>query len=347
MRLSNEYRDDPLEIGAASVGLAQNEFDAVTGSIVPLRFSGNPGICVPGRAPAISDPVDLRVNSQADLVVSLFLTAPARQLAQVIRKDTSVAIRGGDQTFAQQISNGEPIAARPILSCVYVLSKKPTAVIAVLGDSIDDGDIDPESGNRGWPGFLSERLIAEPVSVINAAIGGTRLLASELLLGTCALARLEQDVFSIPGLTHLVVAEGKNDIGKSGGLSGPSRLPLVDASELIVAFRQIIARAHLRSVSVIGTTLLPLMGSEFYREDRERVRTTVNRWIRSANEFDRMIDFDSVMSDAAHPGRLKSEYDSGDHLHPSIEGYKAMANAAHMDLFRANKGLPRVFARDY
>lgn len=60
-----------------------------------------------------------------------------------------------------------------------------------------------------------------------------------------------------------------------------------------------------------------------------------------------MIDFDSVMSDAAHPGRLKSEYDSGDHLHPSIEGYKAMANAAHMDLFRANKGLPRVFARDY
>ena len=347
VRLSNEYSADPLEIGAASVGFAGEGFNALAGSIVPLGFSGSTGVCVPGRAPAISDPVALQVSSQADLVVSLFLPAPVMQLALDIRRDTIIAIRDGDQTCADEIANGKCVAARPIVSAVYALVRQPTAVVAVLGDSIVDGDIDPESGNRGWPGFLSERLAEQPVSVINAGIGGNRLLTSEPLLGSCALARLDQDVFSVPGLTHLVVAEGINDIGRSGCQSGGLDVPLVGASELISALRQIIARAHLRSVSVIGTTLLPLMGSEFYREDRERVRTTVNQWIRSANEFDRMIDFDSVMSDAAHPGRLKSEYDSGDHLHPSIEGYKAMANAAHMDLFRAIKDLPRVIARDY
>ena len=191
VRLSNEYSADPLEIGAASVGFAGEGFDALAGSIVPLGFSGSTGVCVPGRAPAISDPVAFQVRSQADLVVSLFLPVPVMQLALDIRRDTIIALRDGDQTCADEIANGECLAARPIVSAVYALTNQPTAVVAVLGDSIVDGDIDPESGNQGWPGFLSEKLAEQPVSVINAGIGGNRLLTSEPLLGSCALARLD------------------------------------------------------------------------------------------------------------------------------------------------------------
>ena len=337
VRLSNEYSADPLEIGAASVGFAGEGFDALAGSIVPLGFSGSPGVCVPGRAPAISDPVALQVSSQADLVVSLFLTAPVMQLALDIRRDTIIAIRDGDQTCADEIANGECLAARPIMSAIYALAKQPTAVVAVLGDSIVDGDIDPESGNRGWPGFLSERLAEQPVSVINAGIGGNRLLTSEPLLGSCALARLDQDVFSVPGLTHLVVAEGINDIGRSGCQSGGLDVPLVGASELIGALRQVIARAQARSVRVIGATLLPFAGSDYFRDDREKVRTAVNRWIRDSNEFDAVIDFERAMAGSAEPIRLKPEYDVGDHLHPSIEGFRAMANTVDANLFRTDK----------
>ena len=340
VRFSNEYRDKPLEIGAASIGLADKEFDAVAGSLIPLHFSGRPGMSVPGGAPAISDPVDLRVSAQADLLVSLFLTAPTATLALEFRDDVMLTTSAQDHTLTEQIPEATTIAARPIASAMYVRVEQPASVIAVLGNSIAEGQIDPESGNRAWPGFLSAKLADQPVSVVNAGIGGNRLLVSEAPLGNCALARLDQDVFSTPGLTHLVVSEGINDIGRSGCQSGAAHIPLVASSDLISAMRQIIARAHLHSVLVIGATLLPFAGSDYDRVDREEARRTVNQWIRESDEFDAVIDFDSIMADPTTPTRLKSEYDSGDHLHPSIEGHKAMADAFYLAFFDASERLP-------
>jgi len=40
-----------------------------------------------------------------------------------------------------------------------------------------------------------------------------------------------------------------------------------------------------------------------------------------------VIDFDAVTRDPAHPERLLPAYDSGDQLHPSAAGYKAMGEA--------------------
>ena len=45
-----------------------------------------------------------------------------------------------------------------------------------------------------------------------------------------------------------------------------------------------------------------------------------------------VIDFDTVARDPAHPDRLRPAYDSGDHLHPSAAGYKAMADAIPLEL---------------
>jgi lysophospholipase L1-like esterase len=47
-----------------------------------------------------------------------------------------------------------------------------------------------------------------------------------------------------------------------------------------------------------------------------------------------MIDFDAVLRDPARPSRLKPEFDSGDHLHPGAAGYRAMAAAVDLGLFR-------------
>jgi lysophospholipase L1-like esterase len=37
--------------------------------------------------------------------------------------------------------------------------------------------------------------------------------------------------------------------------------------------------------------------------------------------------------DTAHPSRLQSTLDCGDHLHPNDAGYKAMADAIDLKLF--------------
>ena len=53
--------------------------------------------------------------------------------------------------------------------------------------------------------------------------------------------------------------------------------------------------------------------------------------------FDGVIDFDAATRDPAHPTQFLPAYDSGDHLHPSDAGYKAMGEAIDLTLFRARR----------
>jgi lysophospholipase L1-like esterase len=94
-------------------------------------------------------------------------------------------------------------------------------------------------------------------------------------------------------------------------------------------------RAHAHGIKVIGGTVMPFMGSEFYHPgpSNELDRQTVNAWIRAPEHFDAVIDFDRIIADPAHPDHLRPDYDCGDHLHPSPAGYRAMADAIALELF--------------
>lgn len=51
----------------------------------------------------------------------------------------------------------------------------------------------------------------------------------------------------------------------------------------------------------------------------------VNQWIRTSDAFDRIVDFDLALRDPEQPSRLLSEFDRGDHLHPSAATSFALA----------------------
>jgi lysophospholipase L1-like esterase len=105
----------------------------------------------------------------------------------------------------------------------------------------------------------------------------------------------------------------------------------------------LIERAHARGVKIWGATLLPFKDTlvppdagfhgPYYTPAGETKRQEVNHWIRTAHAFDAVIDLDSVMREPTQPDRLRSEFDSGDHLHPNDAGYKAMAAAIDRRLF--------------
>ena len=329
IRISNEYGEKPLEIGAVSVGLARKDFVALPGTLIPVTFAGNSGINIPAGAPALTDPVDFQVNSLSDLLVSLYLPDGVAMLAQSIQVNTAV-IDEANLTLSETLPPGEPVAARPLVSAIDVLAEGSPRVVVAFGDSITEGVINPDTWERGWPGALSRRLQNKNISVVNAGIGGNRLLQSDMLMGRAALARMDQDVFSVPGLTHIIVLLGTNDIGH-GGLFG--NISIVQPAGLFAAYSQIVARAHVRGAKVIGATLPPLGGSDFYSNEKEAVRQAVNRWIRNSNVFDSIIDFDVAMCEPSHTGKLRAKYDVGDGLHPSFAGYQAMADAIDMQLF--------------
>jgi len=102
------------------------------------------------------------------------------------------------------------------------------------------------------------------------------------------------------------------------------------------AYAQMIARAHAHGIRVIGTTILPYGGSKYYHPgpESEADRQAVNTWIRAPGHFDGVVDFDQIMRDPAHPNLILPAYDSGDGLHPSPAGYKAMADAIPLKLLK-------------
>jgi lysophospholipase L1-like esterase len=338
LRLSNELGLSLLELTSATVGLAAADgLDVAAGSFKDVTFAGRRSVSIPAGAPALSDSIDFPVKSLADVVVSIYVAAGTTVFA--CKTDHSPAdegmVRGGDATRTERAPGYACVyTIRPLVSAIDVLAARARPVVVAFGDSITDGRPLPESGDRGWPGVLSRRLQTAGISVVNAGIGGNRLLASLPVYGEAALSRFDRDVLAVPGATHIVVLEGINDIGMSGpgGLFGDT--PPVGEQELISAYAQIIARAHERGIKVIGATMLPFEGSLYFTAERERVRAAANRWILTPGNFDACIDFASQLQDPENSQRLNARYDSGDHLHPSAAGYRRMGDAIDTALFR-------------
>ena len=335
LRFSNEYGNSPLSLSAASVGTASNGLDAALGSLHRVTFDGRTSIAIPAGAPALSDPIDLATKPLSDLIVSVYAPEGV-SIFDCTPEDSPLdqaGVKNIDATRVEHLSASQCLSMRPIVSEVDVLADRSGKTIVAFGDSITDLFVDPKTGERGWPGALSRRLEKTGDSVVDAGIAGNRLLQSVPMFGASALSRLDRDVFSVPGLSHLIVLEGINDIGMSGagGMFGDT--PLVQPQELIAAYTQIIARAHERGIKVFGATILPFEGAEYYSTDKEKIRSTVNQWIRTSRKFDGVVDFDAAMRDPAKPLRLKQEYDIGDHLHPNSLGYRQMGEVIDLHLF--------------
>jgi lysophospholipase L1-like esterase len=219
-----------------------------------------------------------------------------------------------------------------------------------FGDSVTDGDRSAIDADRNWPSDLVRRLGKTPeyskVAVVNEGIAGNRLLsdcflASAGCFGVSALARFDRDALAVPGVTHIVLLEGINDIGFPGAKLGGSYLAdpkdFCAPEDLMDAYRQLISRAHAHGVKLIGGTIGPFEGVTlpgYYSESKEAARQTINKWIRTSGSFDGVIDFDAVLRDPDHPSRLLPRFASKDHLHPNDDGYQAMADAIDLALFK-------------
>jgi len=155
-------------------------------------------------------------------------------------------------------------------------------------------------------------------------------------MGSVLLTRFDRDVLAQAGARHVIVFIGLNDIAGPGAFYPASEAITVD--DLIAGFRQLIARAHERGLTIQACTLPPLEGNTslpgYDTPANEARRVALNTRIRSSGEFDGVIDVDRVLRDPSHPTRLLPLYDSGDHLHPSADGGRAIANAIDLKVFR-------------
>lgn len=340
IRFTNRFGTTPLTLDGATVARALDPARAAIdpASLRTLRFGGSGTVTIPAGADYWSDPVELNAARGADLAVSFHLpSAPGVQTSHPGSRATSYLARGS-QGSATDLPGAKTVDHWYQIAGIEAAAPRARAIVA-FGDSITDGYGVKPNTNARWTDALQARLRAAPglgdVAVLNAGIGGNRLLNDGL--GPNALARFDRDVLTPPGVTHVLVLEGVNDLGtltRDAPATPEAHALLV--TRMIDAYRQMVARAHAHGIKVIGGTIMPYAASAYYHPDalNEADRQAVNRWIRTPGNFDAVIDFDAAMRDPADPIRLRKAYDSGDGLHPSIDGYRAMAAAVPLALLR-------------
>jgi len=351
IRLSNEYGSSPLLIGSATVAAPNDVTSVIPGSIQTVTFGGRNSVTIPAGAPVLSDPVAFPVTSGAEISISLYFPKRvATPTLHALALKRSVVSQHGDHTRAEKIEAGAVSESLILVSAVLVPVQPSQRLVVAFGDSVTDGDRSTVDADQNWPSYLIRRLGKTPeglkVAVVNAGIVGNRLLSDCFLVsvgcfGVSALARFDRDALALPGVTHIVLLEGINDIGFPGAKLGGGYLAdpadVRTPEDLIFAYRQLISRAHARGVKVIGATITPFEGvivPGYYSESKEAFRLTVNKWIRTSGLFDAVIDFGAVLRDPDHPGRLLPRFASKDHLHPNDVGYRAMADAIDLALFK-------------
>jgi lysophospholipase L1-like esterase len=334
VRLTNAFGASPLVLTSVRVARSTGAaaIDAKTDRAV--TFSGRESVTVPPGAPVVSDPLDFDLAPLSNVAITLHLEQGPDGITTHPGSRTTSYLAAGRAASAADLPDARTVDHWYFIAGLDVRSDDADAVV-VLGDSITDGRGSTTNGQNRWPDELSRRLQARkggrPVAVLNAGIGGNRVLRDGL--GPSALARLDRDVLAQPGVRWLVVLEGVNDLGTRVGARTRGE-PWASADDLIAGYQQIVRRARAVGVRVYGGTILPLEGNEGYAApDVETDRQVVNRWIRTSGSFDGVIDFDAALRDPARPARLLPAADVGDHLHPGVEGHRRIAEAIDLRLF--------------
>ena len=339
VRISNVYGSGPLTVGAAHIASRSHGARIDPDSGRSLTFGGAESITIPAGALAVSDPVEIPVAPRSDLAVSVYLPDDLPADFGLTGHDnghqTNYISPRGNRVDSVDFPDAQPTEAFVLVSGVEVLAAPQVGGIVAFGDSLTEGNISTLDANHRWPDQLARRLVqrqgGRQLGVVNQGIGGNRMLHDGR--GQNGLARFDRDVLAQPGVTHVVVLIGINDLRNSHGRAEE----IVGAEQLITGLRQIGVRAKAAGLKVFCATLLPWENETFrggfYTPQGERARQTINEWIRGSEDFDAVIDFEAALRDPDHPTRMLPQWDSGDHLHPNDAGYLQLGDCIDLTLF--------------
>lgn len=340
LRLSGEFSDADTEmlsvtLAEASSGGSSADIDEST--LVSLTFDGHTAVTIPAGGFVLSDPIQFPLRPRMDVAITICYgqTSATSITGHPGSRTTSYLATGSTDDFADAV----PTDHWYHISAIHAVSGQSKRAIAVLGNSITDGRGTTTNGQDRWTDQLSRRLLREAdlrdFTVLNFGLGGNCVLQGGL--GPTGQSRYQRDLFNQPGITHIILFEGVNDIGTTPPPSKDAPAPAVTtARRLIRVYQQIISEAHERGLKVGIATITPIKHNRGYDSpDHEQGRQLFNAWVRTSHEADFIIDFEQAVCAPDDPFSLNPRFlFENDYLHPNAAGYQRMADAIDLDIFR-------------
>ena len=305
----------------------------IGGHFLPVTFQGDTAVTIPAGEAAVSDELVCDVQAQHTFDVSFYLGdfTQMRSCVYACGPFSNKALYAtGDQTENPEISieDSRPTHYFYFLSNVSVRTADENRTIVCYGDSITAQD---------WPDDLMARCRREGydhTAIIRRATSGSRILRQYSCLtyqsyGLMGSRRFHHEV-PTDGADTVIIQQGINDIIHPVGTDVNPFRPMSDlptAQQLINGLKEYIEQARSYGYKVYVGTLLPIEGWRTYAPFREDLKNAYNDWIRTTDLVDGCIDFDLAIRDPQNLKAFAKGCDSGDHLHPSKEGYIRMAEA--------------------
>ncbi|MFJ8083590.1 GDSL-type esterase/lipase family protein [Streptomyces sp. NPDC096205] len=334
VRLSNRFGRQPLTVGAARWARRTEGHGIDPATSVPLTFDGRADLVLAPGEEAVSDPVPGAVAAGDEFALSLHLPYDTGLATfSVVASETGYAA-AGDVTDEAALPDAELLElSRYFVSGVDVLAPEGTAIAVAFGDSWMEGAGTTPGANARFPDQLNRLL--DRGWVVNQGISGNRLLTDEI--GEAGLTRVHRDVLDVPGVTHVLLNFGLNDLGSPGSIDPGTPQPLPSAEQLIEGYRELAALLRAAGLTVVAHTIGPYAGTVYEGYDTEEgraIRREVNDWIRTTDTFDAVTDVAAAVEDPADPERILPAYDCGDHLHLNDAGTLAMARAVDLSYLK-------------
>ncbi|KAL4810853.1 SGNH hydrolase-type esterase domain-containing protein [Aspergillus unguis] len=340
VQFSNVFGLTELPITAASVafpllenGTAAGVGEIDTSTIKRLAFNRSPSVTIPPGKSVYSDPIDFEIPPLSDIALSIY-TKEGQVGANITGHPgsrTTSWFEHGNKVNSFSVSESS-VEHWYFISAIEAWASKSSLGLVILGDSITDGRGSDDNRNNRWPDALAERLRRNKLSNIainNQAAGGNAILSESNGLGPSLITRYHRDAIETSGVKYVMIFEGVNDIGVSSP-DEATQNELFD--KLVAAYCQILFDSKNAGLVTIGATITPFGGNEY--DDpagmREKTRLKVNEWILRESPFDYVLDFAEFIGNGSV---LKAEFDSGDHLHPNVAGYKELARRFDLGVF--------------
>ena len=330
LKLTNEFSQNATEIKAIELAIAKtagssSEIDEA--STVSLTFDGQTSVTIPAGGKVVSDPVKFQIKDRENVAITIhYGSASSTSVSGHPGSRTTSYLEAGNTTDFSKATRTDHWYN---ILALEVEAPKKAGAIAILGNSITDGRGSTTNQQNRWADVLSRRLLANKatrqIGVLNMGIGGNCVLGGGL--GPAAVNRYQRDLFGQEGVKWIILFEAVNDLGYA-------RNGEQTANRIIDVYKRIIREAHQKGIRVIGATITPFKGNNYYTEDHEKGRSTINQWIRTTKMLDGVIDFDQAVRNPQETIAMQQQFlFENDWLHLNAKGYETMGSCIDLNLF--------------